>query len=81
MQVTVTTTRAAWEALLAALPHCRCGQLAEVEYRGACACLACAASSPGTIGAPLTHADAAIAISDSLSPHLPVGTWEAPCGE
>lgn len=75
MKVTVTASREAWEKLLAALPHCRCGQLAEVEYRGARACLACAASTP-RVGTPLPHVDAAMAIADSLSPFLPVGTWE-----
>ncbi|HEX4336922.1 MAG TPA: hypothetical protein VH062_13475 [Polyangiaceae bacterium] len=68
--VTVTASRERWEALLAALPHCRCGELAEVEHRGVRACLACAASSPGKLGTPLAHGDAAIAITDALSPFL-----------
>ena len=75
--VTVTATPEAWTKLIAALPTCRCGQLAEVEHRGNFACLGCAASSPAKLGTPLAHIDAAMAIADSLAPHLPVGRWEA----
>jgi len=78
--VTVTAPPEAWQKLLAALPHCRCGQLAEVEHRGNVACLGCAASSPAKLGTPLAHVDAAMAIADALSPFLQSGKWEAPCG-
>lgn len=76
MNVAITATREQWEALLAALPRCHCGQLAEVEHRGVHACVACASSSPRKLGTPLAHVDAAMAISDALSPFLPVGRWE-----
>jgi len=74
--VTVTATPEAWAQLLAALPHCPCGQLAEFEHRGTFACGGCASSSPRKVGKALDHAPAALAIVDALSPFIPSGTWE-----
>lgn len=75
MKVTVTASRAAWEALLRALPRCPCGELAEVANRGNFACLGCAASSPRAVGKALEHIGAAMAVADALSPHVPTGQW------
>jgi len=73
---TVTAPPEAWAKLLAALPHCPCGQLAELEHRGAFACAGCVSSSPRKVGRALEHVDAAMAIVDALSPFLPSGKWE-----
>lgn len=74
--VTVTAPPEAWAKLLAALPHCPCGALAEVEYHSAFACLGCVASSLSALGKPVGHVDAATAIADALSPSDASGSWE-----
>jgi hypothetical protein len=80
MRVTVTLAVEAWESLLAALPHCPCGALADIELNAAKACVGCAASVRHGRCRTLEFVDAADAINEALSPFTPAGKWER-CGE
>jgi hypothetical protein len=75
MDIVVSVSREAWEALLAALPRCPCGALAEVELNGRVACVPCAASVRRGRCRTLDHTHAMGAIVDALSPHVPAGKW------
>jgi hypothetical protein len=75
VNITIVLSEREWQALLAALPRCHCGALAEVELNGRRACVPCASSVRRGRCRTLEHADAADAIVEALSPHVPAGKW------
>jgi hypothetical protein len=76
MKITLTIEQRDLEALVALLPKCRCGTVAEVELNGRPACMTCALQVRRARCRTLPHADAAVAIQDALSPFIPSGRWE-----
>lgn len=78
MIVTVSLPEPEWRSLLELAPKCsdRCGGIAEVAVDGVQLCCRCAGQRRTGRCFGLPWSEAAIAIEDALSPHVPSGKWE-----